>query len=272
MNDGDLGRQYGEWLTRVRNRTRTDGPGMPSEHLTNGGEGGASHPTTAAPPGYPLVALDDPHSVAAEQYRLLAARLEGLRQQPRFRRIAVTSTLPGEGKTFTSVNVAGILARDFGRRVLLIDGDLKRPSVWRYFTEKPIKGLTDTLAERQSPEAMVKPGRHEHLSVLQAGVAPVNPTRLWKSPAIKSLLEHFDTQYDYLIIDTPPVLTVVDPTLIADLVDGIVVVVRSGITPQAALQKGLSTLPRAKLVGTVLNAARVDHTPYYYYLHNYTKR
>jgi Mrp family chromosome partitioning ATPase len=126
--------------------------------------------------------------------------------------------------------------------------------------------------ERQAPDTMVKSERHEHLGVLQAGLTPVNPTRLWKSPAIKNLLEHFDAQYDYIIIDTPPVLTVVDPTLIADLVDGIIVVVRSGITPQAALQKGLGLLPRAKLVGTVLNAAKVEHTPYYYYLHDYHKR
>jgi Mrp family chromosome partitioning ATPase len=113
---------------------------------------------------------------------------------------------------------------------------------------------------------MVQSVRHEQLGVLQAGLTPVNPTRLWKSPAIKHLLDHFETQYDCVIVDTPPVLTVVDPTLIADLVDGIVVVVRSGVTPQAALQKALGLLPRAKLVGTVLNAAKVE--PGYYYYHH----
>jgi capsular exopolysaccharide synthesis family protein len=264
MSD-DLPPKYGAWLSRVRDRVQPQGHGSQAQRAPDGEAEASPTTTSVIEASYAVVSMDDPHSAAAEQYRVLAARLEGLRMQPRFRKIAITSTLPGEGKTFTSVNVACILARDFGRRVLLIDGDLKRPSVWRYFGDRPIKGLTDALIERQSPDAMVKSVRHEQLSVLQAGLTPVNPTRLWKSPAIKHLLEHFETQYDYMIVDTPPVLTVVDPTLIADLVDGIVVVVRSGVTPQAALQKALAMLPRAKLVGTVLNAAKVERAFYYYY-------
>ncbi len=265
MNDKDLGRQYREWLSRVRDRVRSEEHDPSAEGVSNGGDGASTSEALAVHAGSHVVALDDPHSAAAEQYRVLAARLEGLRLQPRFRKIAVTSTIPGEGKTFTSVNVACILARDFGRRVLLIDGDLKCPSVWRYFGDQPMKGLTDALMERQLPDRMVRSFRHEQLGVLQAGLTPVNPTRLWKSLAIKNLLDHFETPYDYLIIDTPPVLTGVDATLIADLVDGIVVVVRSGVTPRGSLQKAIALLPRAKVVGTVLNGAIVETTYYYYY-------
>ncbi len=219
-----------------------------------------------APSDRDVVALDDRHSASAEQYRVLAARLEGLWRQPDFQKIAVTSALPGEGKTVTSINVGYTLARDFGRRVLLIDGDLKRPSLWRYMGPQPSTGLSDVLANRQSPEAVVRSLGHEQLAVLEAGLTPLNPTRLWKSSAMKQLLAHFEKHYDYVIVDTPPVLTVVDATLIADVVDGVVVVVRSGMTPKGALQKALGLLPRPKLVGTVLNGAKMPRSTYYYHV------
>jgi capsular exopolysaccharide synthesis family protein len=212
-----------------------------------------------------IAALDAPHTIVAEQYRLLAARLEGLWKQPGFQRVAITSTLPGEGKSLTTINVASVLAKDFGRRVLVIDGDFRKPSLWQYSGTKPAPGLADLIANRSDADAIVRPLRYEHLGILQAGQAAINSTRLWKSQAIKQLLAHYGGQYDYLLVDSPPVLTVVDTTLIADLMDGVVVVVRSGMTPKAALQKALGSLPRAKLVGTVFNGAKGLHSPAYYY-------
>ncbi|MEW6681739.1 MAG: CpsD/CapB family tyrosine-protein kinase [Nitrospirota bacterium] len=211
-----------------------------------------------------IAAIDEPDSVVAEQYRLFAARLEGLWKQPGFKMVGITSTLPSEGKSLTSINVACVLAKDFGRRVLVIDGDFRKPSLWQYVGNKPSKGLSDAIANRRDADSMVRRLRYEHLAVLQTGQVPINSTRLWKSDAIKHLLAHFGGQYDYVIVDTPPVLTVVDTTLIADLMDGVVVVVRSGVTPTAMLQKALASLPRAKLVGTVLNAAK-GYSPSYYY-------
>jgi len=266
MSDQKPRHHYGSWITRIRSRTTSVDSRPPEERLDEVKELKEPTPKGGAPSDCYVVAMDDLHSVSAEQYRVLAARLEGLWKQPDFQKIAVTSTLPGEGKTVTSINVAYILARDFGRRVLLIDGDLRRPSLWRYVGSKPSTGLTDVLANRQSPEAAVRPLRHEQLSVLEAGLTPLNPTRLWKSSAIKQLLAHFEKHYDYIILDTPPVLTVVDTTLIADVVDGVVVVVRSGMTPKGALQKALGALPRPKLVGTVLNGAKMPPSTYYYHL------
>lgn len=258
---------YSSWLSRIRQRV--DPPGPDTNVQTNGelsesssGERRAYGANARIPF---IAALDEPHTVAAEQYRLLAARLEGLWKQPGFQRVAVTSTLPGEGKSLTTINVASVLAKDFGRRVLVIDGDFRRPSLWQYVGKEPSAGLADVVANRRDADATVQRLRYEHLGVLQVGQAAINSTRLWKSPAIKHLLAHYGGQYDYLLVDTPPVLTVVDTTLIADLMDGVVVVVRSGMTPKAALQKALASLPRAKLVGTVFNGAKGLQSSSYYY-------
>jgi capsular exopolysaccharide synthesis family protein len=266
MSDQKSRQQYGSWIARIRNRTASVNVRPPEERLAEAEDRKEPTPSVLAPSDRYVVALDDRHSASAEQYRVLAARLEGLWRQPDFQKIAVTSALPGEGKTVTSINVGYTLARDFGRRVLLIDGDLKRPSLWRYISPQPSTGLTDVLANQQSPEAVVRPLRHENLAILEAGLAPMNPTRVWKLSAMKQLLAHFEQHYDYLIVDTPPVLTVVDATLIADVVDGVVVVVRSGMTPKGALQKALGLLPRPKLVGTVLNGAKMPRSTYYYHV------
>jgi len=258
---------YASWLARIRDRVehrRLDTSGRTDEVLEK-------LPTGERPAGGEpalvtvIAALDDPQTMVAEQYRLLAARIEGLWKQPGFQKVAITSTLPGEGKSLTTINVACVLAKDFGRRVLVVDGDFHRPTLWQFVGKKPSTGLSDVIVNRLDPDATVRKLRSEDLGVLQAGQAPINPTRLWKSEAIKHLLSHYAGRYDYLIVDTPPVLTVVDTTLIADLMDGVVVVVRSGLTPKAMLQKALASLPRAKLVGTVLNGAKVLKSRSYYY-------
>ncbi len=264
MSDQKPRQHYGSWIARIRNRTASVDVRPPEERVDEAEDREEPTLRVLAPSDRRVVAMDDRQSVSAEQYRVLAARLEGLWKQPDFQKIAVTSALPGEGKTVTSINVGYTLAKDFGRRVLLIDGDLKRPSLWRYIGSKPSTGLSDVLANRQSPEAVVRPLGHEQLAVLEAGLTPLNPTRLWKSSAMRHLLAHFEKHYDYVIVDTPPVLTVVDTTLIADVVDGVVVVVRSGATPKSALQKALGLLPRPKLVGTVLNGAKMPPSTYYY--------
>lgn len=213
-----------------------------------------------------LVSADDPLSIAAEQYRLLAARLEGVRAGQDLRAVAITSTLPGEGKTVTAMNLAYVLAKDFGRRVLLIDGDLKKPSIWRYAGDDPRRGLADLMADPSAgPDAYIHPLRHESLHVLEAGLAPVNPTRVWRSSRVKELFARARQEFDYLIVDTPPVLTLVDTTLIAGLIDGIAVVVRAGMTPKGLLQKALKVLPGDKILGTVFNGAPMPRTSYYYY-------
>lgn len=266
MTNDEGGRPANAWNSWIRQRAvpKVDAPvdGSSVEERTQ------SLPIPA-PSGATrlLVANEETGPIVTERYRMLAVRLEGLSKHPGFQKVAITSSLAGEGKTETSVNVAYVLARDFGRRVVVIDGDLREPSVWRYLGSEPGAGLTDVVAGRESLEKVIHQLGHQQLALLGAGLTRTNPTRIWRSEAIQRLFSHLESQYDYLIVDTPPVLSGVDAALTADLVDGVVLVVRSGSTPRTALHKALGMLPRPKLVGTVLNGVRVTEAPYYYYYH-----
>jgi protein-tyrosine kinase len=268
MSDSEAPEPYAVWLERVRQRA--DGKESASRRQSDGGFAVSDEAEDAlqSPDGSDgpfIAALDDPMSPAAEQYRVLGARLEGLWKQPDFQKVAITSALPGEGKSLTTINVASVLAKDFGRRVLVIDGDFRRPSLWRFLGDAPSAGLSDLVANRQPAESVIKQLRHRNLDVLQTGQTEVNPTRLWKSQVIRSFLAEVGRRYDYILVDTPPAVTVVDARLIAELMDGVVVVVRSGATPKAMLQKALAALPRAKLVGTVFNGVKKLASSYYHY-------
>ncbi|MFZ5877405.1 MAG: CpsD/CapB family tyrosine-protein kinase [Nitrospirota bacterium] len=258
---------YTSWLAGVRQRADSPHSGpdaYPNEDLSESTANQRSA-NGQTPLVTEIASVDDPFSVVAERYRLLAARLEGLWKQPGFQKVGITSTLPGEGKSLTTINVACVLAKDFGRRVLVIDGDFRKPSLWQFVGKEPSVGLSDIVTNRGGEDSAVRRLRYEHLGVLQVGRTAINSTRMWKSEAIKHLLAYYSGHYDYLIVDTPPVLSLVDTTLISDLMDGVVVVVRSGMTPKAMLQKALASLPRAKLVGTVFNGAKEMHSPSYYY-------
>ena len=268
MNDDPSSHDlYASWLEKIRRKISANkalrGHDTKAPLLSAGDEvvNGLEKPVESF-----IAAIDDPHSVGAEQFRLFAVRLEGLWKQPGFQRVAITSTLPGEGKSFTTINVACVLAKDFGRRVLVIDGDFRKPTLWRFLGNTPSKGILDVIAKPQEINSAVHPLRFQNLGVLGVGLTSVNPTRFWKSQAIKHLFAEFERQYDYIIVDTPPVLTVVDTTLIADLVDGVVVIVRTGTTPKASLQKAIASIPRAKLVGTVFNGAKGLRAYQYYHL------
>lgn len=254
------------WLSRIRESTEAAQSTEPAQANEDVGAPFAEAVAGANALEPFIVALDDPHSAAAEQYRVLAVRLEGLWKQPDFQKVAITSALQGEGKSLTTINVACVLAKDFGRRVLVMDADFRKPSLWRFVGDAPSAGLSDIVTNGQALDSVVRPLRYRHLGILGVGLSTLNPTRLWRSQAIKQLFSFLGHQYDYLIVDTPPVLSVVDATLIADLMDGVVMVVRSGRTPRVALQKALASLPRAKLVGTVLNDAKDIRSSRYYHV------
>jgi capsular exopolysaccharide synthesis family protein len=269
MTERNLHELYGSWLSRIRNgggliRTeQVNGEDMPAGEAKNG----QSLRLKTKASDQSIVIMDEPFSAAAEQYRLVAAKLEAVQRSSGLKRIAVTSSLQGEGKTTTAVNLGYALAKDFGRRVLLVDGDFKKPSLSRYTGSGPGPGpgLTDVLAGTHQPDSVIWEGRHRQLHLLECGQVKGSPSRLWKSEITIKLLEVLGAQYDYLLLDTPPVLPLVDMSLIAEVVDGIVLVVRSGQTPKTAVQKAVMSLPSSKLVGTVLNGVAVSHTSYYYH-------
>jgi protein-tyrosine kinase len=178
----------------------------------------------------------------------------------------VTSALPGEGKTLTAINLALTFARDFSRTALLVDCDLRKPSVYRYLGLSGEKGIIDSLLDgRPVNELIVWPGI-EKFTVISGG-RPVNESaELLGSPRMKEILVEMKERYPdrYVILDVSPILVGADALVLAPLVDAIVVVVQSGRTPAEGLKKALQQMPQEKLMGLVLNRHEASSKQYGY--------
>jgi len=214
-------------------------------------------------------ASDDP---AAEAFRTLRTNVTFVGAEKPIQVIAVSSPGPGEGKSTTACNLAVTLAQN-GHRTILIDGDLRRPLVHRAFGLLQEPGLTDILVGRAHAKEAVRPEVMSNLDVLPSGSTPPNPSELLGSDAMHSLLGEFRREYEYILIDTPPVLPVTDATVVASVADATILTVRSGDTEEAAAQRALDQLRRvdARIAGAVLNGVNRTRDQYYTY-YSYSKR
>ncbi|GHG55687.1 chromosome partitioning protein [Flavimobilis marinus] len=218
-------------------------------------------------PEHPLIVQTDPHSLRAEAFRRLRTNLQFLDVEDRSNVTVITSSVPGEGKTTTSINLAATVA-DAGQRVLLIDADMRRPSVAKYMGIEGHVGLTTVLIGRATMEDVVQPFGAGSLDVLAAGQTPPNPSELLGSGAMGELLERASAAYDVVIIDTPPLLPVTDATILARRTGGAIVVVGAERIQRAQLAESLSSLETAgaRALGVVLNRAkRTKSDSYSYY-------
>jgi len=204
-----------------------------------------------------LASLRDPNSVVGEELRLLRSRLGGDGKAKVHRCLALTSALPGEGKSTLALGLAAAFAREAGRRVLLIEGDLRRPTVAEVLGLPPALGLGEWLAGKIN-RVPVRRVRHAEFSLLVAGQCSFDRPEVLGSPAMDSLLQVARKSYDRVILDVPPLLPVADATLLQDLIDAFVLVVRSRVTPRDAITEALKRLHRDRVVGVVLN----DHKEY----------
>jgi capsular exopolysaccharide synthesis family protein len=179
----------------------------------------------------------------------------------------VTSALPQEGKTTTSINCAVVLAQR-GVRVLLIDADLRRPSIHKTLGMGPRSGLSNVLTGSISlDQAITRPSILPNLHVLPAGTPPPNPAELLASLHMRDVLEQLRERYDHIVMDTPPSLSVTDAVVLSQRADAVVLVIRSGQTTRQALRRARDILARvnAKVVGVLLNAVDLSSPDYYYY-------
>ena len=211
------------------------------------------------------ISLLQPESFVAEQFRSLRGRIDAIAAERPIRSIAVTSALPGEGKTTASVNLSIVTAMALGRQVLLVDCDLRKPKVHRALGLQPEFGLAEVLADDASLEQAVIKIEDLSLDVLAVRRQPPNPAELLSSPAMRTLLDEMVRRYDRVILDTPATLSLPDAKSVAQLVDGLVFVVRAGVTDQEDLAAALDVLDRRRLLGLVLNGHRVDESRYGYY-------
>jgi capsular exopolysaccharide synthesis family protein len=210
-----------------------------------------------------LVAATAPSSLAAEQYRLLRTRLETRDTTRRTQLLVVTSPRLGDGKTTTSANLALTMAREFQHRVVLVEADVRRPSLAARFGIEPSLGLVDVLLGAASlDDALVRLPGH-NLALLPAGIEPTRSTELLVSSMMQRTLDALRAQFDRIVVDTPPA-ALADTHVLARLADGVLVVVRAGITPRPALERALAAIDRERLLGVVLNEVEDGAADYSY--------
>jgi|HubBroStandDraft_1064217.scaffolds.fasta_scaffold00865_4 succinoglycan biosynthesis transport protein ExoP len=214
-----------------------------------------------------LVTQTRPNSQMAESYRALRTSLllTNLGAPPKV--IIVTSALPQEGKSTTSISCANVLAQK-GTRVLLIDADLRRPSIHKTLGMGPRSGLSNVLTGSATLEQVItRVPSLPNVFVLPAGTPPPNPAELLASTQMRDVLEELRGQYDFIVVDTPPTLSVTDAVVLSPRADAIVLVIRSGQTTKQALRRSRDLLMQvnAKVSGVLLNAVDLSSPDYYYY-------
>jgi len=210
------------------------------------------------------IALLQPESYVAEQYRALRGRIDAIAAQRPIRTLAVTSAMPGEGKTTAAVNLAIVTAMSLGRRVLLIDCDLRKPKVHEALGLRPDAGLAEVLTDTINLDDAIVKVEGVNLEVLPVRSLPVNPSELLGSPKMGELIEEVVRRYDRVIFDTPAALGLPDAKTVSDLSDGLVMVVRADVTSQQDVQATLEFLDQRRLLGLLLNGAQARQGRYGY--------
>jgi protein-tyrosine kinase len=200
-----------------------------------------------------------------EQFRTLRSRLYQIRDKQPLRSILVTSSLPGEGKTFVANNLAHALARQQNCRVLLIDADVRRPDLHPGFGASCSPGLSEYLKGEAAEMTVIQRGLPEYLCFIAGGNKPENPTELLANGRLKSFLETFGPVFDWVILDSPPTLPVADALTLAEMCDGVLTVIRAAQTGFDSAQKSCQQLREKNLLGVALNCADecVSYGSYY---------
>jgi capsular exopolysaccharide synthesis family protein len=210
------------------------------------------------------ISLLRPESFVAEQFRTLRARIDSVSTDPPIRTIVMTSAVAGEGKTVSAVNFALVNAMSVGRRVLLIDCDLRNPKVHTSLGLQPEAGLAEVLLDRANLADAVMKVEGVNLEVLPVRGQPANPSELLASPRMRALIEEVAESYDRVIIDTPPVLALPDAKSVSEYADAILLVVQAGSTASADVSAALEVLDRRRVLGVVLNGVE-DASDHYGY-------
>ena len=206
-----------------------------------------------------------PKSVAAEAYRSLRTNIQYSSFDNKYQTLVVTSANPGEGKTTVAGNLALVLAQGESK-VLLVDCDMRRPSIHKLFKISNTYGISDLLVGNKKLESVANK-YNDNLSIVPAGKIPPNPAEMLASKAMTAFLEEMKNYFDYIVLDTPPLQAVTDAQVLSTKVDGSLIVVRAGVTKKEAINNAVSIIKKVKgnIIGTVLNVAETKKDKYYYY-------
>jgi polysaccharide chain length determinant protein (PEP-CTERM system associated) len=224
---------------------------------------------------YGIISIDDPNSIITEQYRVLFAKLNDINEKHDSKVFAVTSPIRGDGKTLSVLNLAVIMARDFGKKTLLLEGNFKTPALVKFIKQELQSDLVDILLSRNHAHFTsipfsdtLIPFADDNLSILPAAKSVSNSSGLASSQNMKDLIKILREQYDFILVDSPPILPLSDMNIFEEVVDGVLVVVRAEKTPKNAVITALETIDRDKVVGLILNELKQPLPKYYQYTYN----
>lgn len=219
----------------------------------------------SAPDQGRLVSVSDKDSAAAEAFRLLAVRLRHLRRDRNLKKVLITSSIPQEGKSTCSANLACSLALRAHQRTLLLEGDIRRPSLSPMFGLAPRPGICEWFREERELKDSIYFLEGPGLWFMPAGSSPSNPLELLQSARVSRLMDQLAELFDWIVIDSPPVLPLADTSVWSRLCDGILLVTRQGTTEKRQLQRGVEAIEPQKLIGAILNSSNsAPHSDYYY--------
>jgi protein-tyrosine kinase len=229
---------------------------------------------SAEDPTSSLIAHIEPKSPAAEAYRSLRTSIQFAGLDHKCRSIVVTSSSPGEGKSTTVANFGVVMAQT-GARICLVDSDLRRPTLHRIFGLSNSRGLTTALLEGASLKDIAQPTPVPNLFVVTSGPLPPNPAELVGSNRMRESLETGVADFDMVLLDSPPVVSVADAVVLASFCDGVVLVVQTGKVPHEVIRRAAGNIQAVKgrILGVVMNAVNLKRDGYYYdyyrYYHSY---
>lgn len=213
-----------------------------------------------------------PKSTISEQYRMIRSNIMYSSIDNKIKKIVVTSAAPSAGKSTTAANIAVTYAQA-GKKVLLLDGDLRKPTVQYTFETKNVFGLSNLITDQIGLNQAVQNTQIENLSIMTSGPIPPNPSELLTSNRFKNLINELEQYFEIIIIDTPPVLAVTDAVIMSTIVDGTILVTNVETNNKHHLIKAKEVLQKseAKLLGVVLNNVEISSKDDYYYYEYYGK-
>jgi protein-tyrosine kinase len=209
------------------------------------------------------------HPNGMEEFRTLRSRLYQLREKFPLKKLLISSSLPKEGKSFVAANLAQVMVKQHGRRVLLIDGDLRGSRLHSALGTEHAPGLSDYLLGERDEFSIMQRGPMENLFFIAAGRQVSSPAELVANGWLKFLLNRVENLFDWIILDSPPAMPVSDASLLANFCDGVLLVVRSNVTPSDIARKVRQEFRDKQLVGVVLNGVDAESSAYSRYYYGY---
>lgn len=210
---------------------------------------------------------EDETRLGTEEFRTLRSRLYQIREKMPLKRLLVTSAMPKEGKSFVAANLGQVLVRQHGRRVLVVDADLRNPGMHRHLGTSSSPGLSEYLMGESDEFSCLQRGPMDNLFFLPAGRLVPGASELLANGRLKLFLQRMEPLFDWIILDSAPVIPVSDSTIVAGSCDGVLMVVRAGITPSPLAKRAREEFPDKLLLGVVLNGTSTDsmsQSKYYY--------